>query len=731
MMLKPLYLIFVCALLIGGAAAHSETLSSSMNSVETYKTPWWGAEGAEMTRPDFEVIHIDNGALEARYVNVAGRKLGEITMPCWHVSSFLAILNKPAELDHQGFATFTLDSDQVKIPFIPQAGAAFASMRKTDVVRLRNRITDSEEGRADDIDNPLLMELFLVIARNSDSIQILARYTNTGDKALQDVAPTAIYEQQFNWSDFGAAKAKRYQPIEAPKADVTRAFYAYSSGMERGYEIIADKNTAISYELSEEMNKWSATVTCDAFDLAPNESQTFGYTLRVLDHAPKRPGKQKTTSAKKLLALSYSDVQPSELKPSPINTKGRVMLPQVMANIESPKIRGLNVRGGFGQTLDDLDTLKDWGGNLIVIGLGDPEQTKQAIEKGRALGMEMLLKGHGSYKQGSPSFAPLYAQPVPEAQRPDGHGQDEDHYYWHSIKPIRDFEADFGKPMAQATQEEKVTYWGRCFHDKWKNVMNDLKPHAPESGIWFYTPAPGVANVDALDYYDIFLREITKLGEQFSVFPFYYGIEYNQAEYMVRRWKDAGAHRVAFLPMTHFLTKPSQFFRNITAARRGQADGTCGFSFPVGEASPEKQWEWKSVMLASWANFPTPGLNAYCFIEEPAELIEALAVSDVTITTNGEAREAFAKRFDDLIPGQVTKGQNAKAQLTIEILNSGDLQNEEWLKQLPASCRESGKGFVWMKDVHVRLSGIDDQGIANAQKLLLRFAELAKAESQE
>src|SRR3972149_5463785 len=87
------------------------------------------------------------------------------------------------------------------------------------------------------------------------------------------------------------------------------------------------------------------------------------------------------------------------------------------------------------------------------------------------------------------------------------------------------------------------------------------------------TTAPGIAHIDPLDYYDVFFRKIAELGKPLTVFPFYYGVEYNQPEYMVRRWKDAGVHRVVFLPMRGFLTRPSQFIRAITAARRGQADG--------------------------------------------------------------------------------------------------------------------------------------------------------------
>jgi hypothetical protein len=736
MILKAQLLTLICVLFIGGIKADGETLSSTINKVESYRAPWWGTKGAEMTRPDFESIHIDNEVLQIHYVNVAGRKLGENTLPGWHVSSFLAFLNKPAELDHQTFATFTIEGEQIKIPFIPHAGAEIASVGDSDIFKLDNYIKGWKVGQDKKIDNPLYMELLLIVKKKSNRIRLVSRFTNTGDNVLHKVSPAIIYEQQFNWSDFGMDNGDRYEKIHAPNEKIAKAVYAYSSGMKRGYEIVADSSNVIHFELFKEMNKWRATLKCDPFELVPGKSKEFEHVLRIIDHKPNSPAALATKSAARYTSLSYRHIQPAEIKTAPIKSDGRVMIADVLANLEKPKIRGLNVRGSFSQTLKDLDTLKEWGCNLVATGLGDPEDTKHIIEKGHALGMEMFLKGRGGYKQGPPSFEALYSQPVPAAQRPDAHGQDEDHYYWHSIKPTRNFENDFGKPMAQATQEEKVSYWGRCFHDKWQNVAMDIRPHAPESGIWFYTPAPGIANVDPLDYYDIFLKEITKLDDQLSVFPFYYGIEYNQAEYMVRRWKDAGAHRVAFLPMTCFMSKPSQFFRSITAARRGQADGACGFSFPVGAAKPEKEWEWKSVMLASWANFPTPELDAFCLMEEPAELVKVLAVSDVTIMTHGKAMDEFTHNLNELIPGKVQfnaslPNKNKRDQLLIEILPLDDLQKKEWLNQLPLCCHEPGKGFLQMSNGHVRLAGMDDQGLANAQKLLLRFAELAMAERGE
>jgi hypothetical protein len=241
--------------------------------------------------------------------------------------------------------------------------------------------------------------------------------------------------------------------------------------------------------------------------------------------------------------------------------------------------------------------------------------------------------------------------------------------------------------------------------------------------VWFYAPFPSVAHVDPLDDYDPFLRTLAGLGPKLTVLPFYYGIEYNQAEYMVRRWKDAGAERAVFLPMRDFMTKPSQFMRAITAARRGRADGTCGFAFAVGSAPAEKQWQWKAVMLAALANFPTPELDAFCLIEEPAVLLEALAVSDVAVASDSMDVTAFVASLRDLLPGEVRAG-DAPAALTIHI---GPPARRE---ELPEAFRAEGKGLLELNGATVRVSGTDPTGVSHALELLLRFAEPARIERQ-
>ena len=190
------------------------------------------------------------------------------------------------------------------------------------------------------------------------------------------------------------------------------------------------------------------------------------------------------------------------------------------------------------------------------------------------------------------------------------------------------------------------------------------------------------------------------------MFPFYYGIEYNQAEYMMRRWKDGGAARAVFLPMRDFMSKPSQFIRAITAARRGGADGACGFNFAVGDAGPEGRWQWKAVMLGAWANFPTPDLNALCLIEEPAELVEALAERELVVRVVSEAGDfdgyGHVEPFFDILPGaRPASGPTEDGGLTIAVSNRASLEQNGSPVVVPASAWDTGKGIIQMRDTIV------------------------------
>jgi hypothetical protein len=289
--------------------------------------------------------------------------------------------------------------------------------------------------------------------------------------------------------------------------------------------------------------------------------------------------------------------------------------------------------------------------------------------------------------------------------------------------------------------EEEVSYWSRCFVDKWRNTLADVRKNDPDGNIWFFAPTPNMPYIDPLDYHDLFFKEVSKLGENLTVFPFYYGEDYDQIEYMMQRWKNAGAHRAVFLPGAPTYSRPSQFIHAITAARRGGADGACGFAFSLsvtdqfGFVSYDHEWRWKSLMLGSLANFPTPELDAYSLLENPAELVEALAVSDLTVFSNESDTEKFRQKLEVLVPGQVqlNHGYPEKSpqggQLFVIVGDDFNDDLNKWPSDLLVKDVGSNKGIIQMTDHIVRIKGSDAIGLQNAQKLFLRFAEMAKVES--
>jgi len=709
-----------------GSATSDGTIVPGVNRIETYHMRWWGAEGSERDRPTYTIAMLGNGRLSLRYSIVPGRPLSDYTLPYWRIASGFSIVDQPAELAHQCEAVHRIGDSTEALNFVPHSGFDLANLPDSDVFRIRNRTATSPEGREKGSANPLLMEYCFIVVKDSPTVQVLARFTNSGTAELHEVAPRVFYEQRFNWSDLGISKGESYLPIENPSVGSTSSFYAFSKGMRRGYEILASEGCHLVFAVEEDWNRWEVSIGKEAVDLKPGESIAYRYQIRVLRDIPRDVHPDEEMLTNKVLECDFRHILPDTFRKAPVDLIRRVSLRDLLGDLDRPKIRGLNLRGSFPQVLSDLDTLEEWGGNLAITSIGDPDQTAQLIEKGHHLGMEMFLAGMGGYTEGPPSFDPYYSEPRPKSQHADSHGQDEDHYYWNPIPPTRDFEKDFGKPMALATQEERVLYWASCYRDKWLRVLDDGRKVAAGSGVWFYTPSPGVAHVDPLDFHDLFFRKIAEIGEPLTVFPFYYGIEYNQAEYMVRRWKDAGAARVVFLPMSDFLSLPSQYFRVITAARRGGADGACGFNFYVGEEEPGKEWQWKSVLLASEANFPTSERAAYCLVEEPAELIEAMTTKAARIDLNAEGFQEEVAVIADLFPNAVA--ENEMAGILRCVVDETDA--------LPSILHDSersnwrGKGFIDLADNVVRITGPDREALIQALALFQRYVSLARVESE-
>jgi len=206
-------------------------------------------------------------------------------------------------------------------------------------------------------------------------------------------------------------------------------------------------------------------------------------------------------------SLDFTFVKAVEVKSAPVNPDQSVTIHDVFRNLEKPKVRGLHCISGD-NALNDLEMLKDWGGNLAIVGPHgeiNVDETRQIINRGNELGIEMLVAGTGYYATGSiPGFDHLFrGNPEPD-EYPDSYGQDEDHSYWYAVRPTLNFEKEFGKQMSYATTEEKVIYWSRCLVDKWKNTLAYIRRNDPDGDIWFFMPNPNLANIDPLDYRDLF-----------------------------------------------------------------------------------------------------------------------------------------------------------------------------------------------------------------------------------
>ncbi|MBN1350391.1 hypothetical protein JXJ21_13330 [candidate division KSB1 bacterium] len=713
-----------------------DALTAPGVSFESYLVRWWGAPGSKRMRPIYRISRFDTDALQLHYGIVPGRDLADYTMPYNPIRSFLSFVDPPAELAQQVNILYSDTAGAHSIGFTPRSGVEMVSQNNQLLVKIRNRTIAMPEdvtikrGVDNEESNPLSLEEVLALRKGSSNVPVLCTVTNSGDKDLSDVAVVLTFEQSFCWSHFGIAENDVYTELNSPKSGSARAFYAWSVGMERGYSFTAAEGMELTYQLFPEMNRWQVKLRCTVGDFPKGASKNFKFELRAHRSIPERV--ENPVVLNNLSNMSFTRFQPASFKTSPIEPEKRVCIIDQIANLDRPKVRGMNLCTGFPQVFKDIETLREWGCNLFITGLGDPDQTADLIRHGHELGIEMLLAGHGSYMEGLPKFDAFYARPRTPEQLPDAIGQDEDHYYWDAIAPVRSFEAENGKSLGQATHDEMVTYWAKCFSDKWKNIQQSQKQYNADAGIWFYAPFPGVAHVDPLDRYDLFLRTISgDIGDNLTVFPFYYGIEYNQIEYIVSKWKAAGAARVVFLPMREFLTLPSQYIRAITAARRGGADGTCGFNFAVGDAPPEMEWMWKAVILGAWANFPEPEFGAFCILEEPAELVEILSMPDLVLRVVSEAADLNEKEHLARLQETLSHVRNNSKQPTADALTI--LITKDFAAKKDAGLQilwKSNRGILQMSSRTVRLAGASANALKNAFNLLLRFADLARDENR-
>jgi hypothetical protein len=697
--------------------------------VSAYRVPWWGCPGSAMSRPDYRVLDMENGLFRIRYVLVPGRRLGNYIIPYWPVTSFLSISDPPAEIAHQAQIDYSDESGHMEDVLVAgdksighrlteddPSWSAFHVARQGPGVFLRVANAGSQ--------SPIRMEHYFGVTEDSPVVSVLARARNLTDRELAGVRTTIRYAQDFNWSRFSEWGDGGYRPAR-PTASGS-AFHAFSSGMGKGFGFAPIDNCELRYLLGEG-NSWEVQMANPAVDLGVSESTSLRYSIQLTGSAPSPRGTASDPPERfDPNDLDFKEIAPATVRGAPKARGHSISLRSIMKGYGRPWVRGLNLRATFPRMLDDIQTLSDWGCNLLITGMGGAEQLSQIASRAHSLEMEFFLQGKRNFTEGPPSFNGILCGELGESEKPDSFGQDEDHHYWYPVGSTRDFERYFRKPASQATLEEKATHFSRYFADKWRRVLEEAKTINPRAGVWFYTPTPGIANIDPLDCYDIFIREASAIGEKLTVFPFYYGVDFVQAEYMIRRWKEGNAGRVVFLPMRDFMVRPSQFFRAVTAARRGGADGVCGFSFKVGESSPEEVWQWKSVMLAGWANFPTPDLDALCLIEEPACLVESLATSDIALV--GSIPDGIAAKLDSLLPGDVTTCRRhpsmRKGQLAVHVGESATTRGGG----IPDG-QLAGKGVMTMKGKDVFISGENHDEVHRALDLLLRFAELGFAEA--
>jgi len=690
--------------------------------LQTYKVNWWGCPGSIMGRPTYRVLDIQNGNYRFRFTLVTGRVLGNYVLPYWPVTSFLSISSPPAEIAHQAEVLYSKGGEKKDLILRtgdatyshnfsnetpPWASFKVASERGWTVIKVTNEGSKS----------PIHMEHYASIPDGEPFIGFTARTIN-GESHVEGLSSKIAYEQFFNWSDFGDGRGVSYRPARG--SDDADAFYAFSKGMERGFEFIPGEGCGLSYGIDPGINGWRAEFSGPEVDLGPGEDCSFDCMIRVLRNPPGRVSG--CPEAPDPLDLTYRTIIPELFRSTPVETYTPTSIEDVIDRLDVPKARGLNLRATFPRSLEDLDTLSKWGCNMIIWHLDDPDHVRLMCSRAHSLGMEALLQGRGGFDN-PPSFEPLKGIDLGKDGLPDSFGQDEDHYYWYPFSSLDGFSARFGKDASLATLDEKAAHLSSLFADKWRGVLRDVRTINKSGGIWFYTPTPIVANVDPLDQHEAFMGEVKKLGRNLTVFPFYYGVDYGQVEYMVRSWKRDNPGRVVFLPMRDFMAKPSQFIRAITAARRAGADGVCGFSFAVGESEPGQDWQLRSVMLGALANFPTPDLGALCLIEEPAELLEELSRSEVVIVGEEEPAEELAARIGNLLPGKVLT--------SLEVSSKGDRLTIE-LDESPCLMGDGRpRAFISMQGRRVKVGGLVNEMREPGFDLLSRFAGLARAEARK
>jgi len=278
-----LFAAFISAIFLLSGCADRKGNSQSANKIQAYYVKWWGTPGSRRSRPPTGVLNIDNDKFTLRYTIQEGRALSDYRLPYWGVSSFVSIFSEPAEIAHHGSVNLSVDGEKLSLPLrIGNEKYRSADVNRIDsisLLQIGNGFDLARFGKADvlkvtclNVGSPVVIENFFIINNGSISIPVFVRATNVSDKTIRDVAVKISYAQDFNWSSYGISNTGKYQEIKVPSSGMAKAFFAFSSGMKKGYEFVPNDGCELNYTLKNELNAWSVNIQNVPGNLAPGAS---------------------------------------------------------------------------------------------------------------------------------------------------------------------------------------------------------------------------------------------------------------------------------------------------------------------------------------------------------------------------------------------------------------------------------------------------------------------------
>jgi hypothetical protein len=135
-------------------------------------------------------------------------------------------------------------------------------------------------------------------------------------------------------------------------------------------------------------------------------------------------------------------------------------------------------------------------------------------------------------------------------------------------------------------------------------------------------------------------------------------------------------------------------------------------------------------LLAAHADFPTPDLDVLCLMEEPAELVETLAHSDVTVIDKTEIPEDMVSRLKETLPGKVNIAQNPNAGGFAIRIERKLPEDSSLFQSISADIDNlETKGFLLLENDGLRVCGVTEKARNATLELLMRFSQLAAVEA--